>query len=93
MRTTHLTLTTLAMIATLSACSGKTAAKPEEMTTFTTENAATSHCHGDKVVWINLPTGVYHYKGGSWYGHTKHGAYACEKDAVSAGDKASKNGE
>jgi hypothetical protein len=33
---------------------------------------------------------VYHYKGETWYGHTKHGAYACEKEAIAAGDRAAK---
>jgi hypothetical protein len=79
----------LCLVALLTACGGKSS-KPDQMTTYDNESAATSHCHSDKVVWINLPTGVYHYKGETWYGRTKHGAYACEKEAVAAGDHASK---
>jgi|GEM_PF-4811875 hypothetical protein len=39
------------------------------------------------------PSGIYHYKGDRWYGRTKHGAYACEKEAIAAGDRASLNGQ
>jgi hypothetical protein len=38
-------------------------------------------------------SGIYHYKGERWYGRTKHGAYACEKEAIKAGDRASLNGQ
>jgi hypothetical protein len=60
---------------------------------FSTEGAAQAHCPKDVVVWLNIPSGIYHYKGERWYGRTKHGAYACEKEAVAAGDRASENGQ
>jgi hypothetical protein len=60
---------------------------------FDTESAAQAHCPKDVVVWLNIPSGIYHYKGERWYGHTKHGAYACEKEAIKAGDRASENGQ
>jgi hypothetical protein len=60
---------------------------------FSTESAAQAHCPKDVVVWLNIPSGIYHYKGERWYGRTKHGAYACEKDAIKAGDRASLNGQ
>ena len=60
---------------------------------FSTENAAQTHCPKDIVVWLNIPSGIYHYKGERWYGRTKHGAYACEKEAVKAGDRVSLNGQ
>jgi hypothetical protein len=60
---------------------------------FTTEDAAQAHCPRDVVVWLNIPSGIYHYKGERWYGRTKHGAYACEKEAIKAGDRASENGQ
>jgi hypothetical protein len=60
---------------------------------FNTEDAAQSHCPRDTVVWLNIPSGIYHYKGERWYGRTKHGAYACEKEAVAVGDRASLNGQ
>jgi hypothetical protein len=60
---------------------------------FDTESAAQAHCRTDVVVWVNIPSGIYHYQGERWYRRTKHGAYACEKKAIKAGDRASKNGE
>jgi hypothetical protein len=42
---------------------------------FDTESAAQAHCPKDIVVWLNIPSGIYHYKGERWYGSTKHGAY------------------
>lgn len=60
---------------------------------FDTESAAQAHCPKDVVVWLNIPSGIYHYKGERWYGRTKHGAYACEKEAIKAGDRASENGQ
>lgn len=60
---------------------------------FDTESAAQAHCPRDTVVWLNIPSGIYHYKGERWYGRTKHGAFACEKEAIKAGDRASENGQ
>jgi hypothetical protein len=60
---------------------------------FSTEDAAQAHCPRDVVVWLNIPSGIYHYKGQRWYGRTKHGAYACEKEAIKAGDRATENGQ
>jgi len=60
---------------------------------FTTEEAAQAHCPRDVVVWLNIPSGIYHYRGERWYGRTKHGAYVCEKEAIAAGDRASENGQ
>ena len=60
---------------------------------FSTESAAQAHCPKDVVVWLNIPSGIYHYKGERWYGITKHGAYTCEKEAIKAGDRASENGQ
>lgn len=62
--------------------------QPQE---YSTEAAATSHCRGDEVVWLNVKTGVYHSKGTEYYGNTKNGAYTCKKDADAAGDRASKS--
>ncbi len=60
---------------------------------FTTEASAQEHCPRDVVVWLNVPSGIYHYKGERWYGRTRHGAYVCEREAIAAGDRASKNGQ
>jgi hypothetical protein len=60
---------------------------------YDTESQAQQHCPKDNVVWLNLPTMIWHYKGQRWYGRTKHGAYVCEKEAAAAGARATLNGE
>jgi len=60
---------------------------------FTTEQQAQQHCPNDVVVWLNLPTGIYHLKGERWYGRTNSGAYVCEKEADAAGDRETRNGQ
>ncbi len=60
---------------------------------FSTEVAAQQHCPKDTVVWLNLPTMIWHYKGQRWYGNTKHGAYVCEKEAAASDGRATRNGE
>lgn len=62
------------------------------LTLFSTEVSAQNHCPNDVVVWLNLPTGIWHQKGARWYGRTKHGAYVCKKEAIIAGDRGSLNG-
>jgi hypothetical protein len=61
--------------------------------TFTDEAKAQQHCPKDIVVWLNLPTMIWHYKGQRWYASTKHGAYACEKEAGAAGARGTRNGQ
>jgi len=60
---------------------------------FNSEQQAQQHCPGDTIVWLNLPTGVYHFQGQRWYGRTKTGAYVCRKEADVAGDRATRNGQ
>jgi len=60
---------------------------------FDNEAAAQQHCPKDTVVWLNVPTMIWHYKGQRWYGKTKNGAYVCEKEAAASGARATKNGE
>lgn len=60
---------------------------------FPTEEAAQKHCPTDSVVWLNIPTYVWHYKGQRWYGNTKHGAYVCMKEAADEGAHGTKNGQ
>jgi hypothetical protein len=62
-------------------------------TTFTNEQQAQQHCPADTVVWLNLPTGIYHLKGERWYGRTRNGAYVCEAQADRAGDRLTRNGQ
>ncbi len=75
------------LISLISASSAQT------LILFSTEQLAQQHCPSDTVVWLNLPTGVYHFKGERWYGNTKSGAYVCEQDAEQAGDRPTRNGQ
>ena len=60
---------------------------------FSSEDAAQKHCPTDIVVWLNIPTGVFHFKGQRWYANTKSGAYVCKKEAEKEGDRATRNGQ
>jgi type II secretory pathway pseudopilin PulG len=70
-----------------------TSAAQGDLQLFASEAAAQKHCPKDEVVWLNLPSGIYHEKGMRWYGHTKHGAYVCRKEADAAGDRDTRNGQ
>ena len=50
-------------------------------------------CPGDRVVWVNTRTGVYHMEGERWYGRTKQGQFECEKAAKAEGDRETRNGQ
>jgi hypothetical protein len=60
---------------------------------FADESSAKARCPTDTVVWVNLPSKIYHFSGTKNYGTTKRGAYMCEKDAIAAEDRASKTEE
>lgn len=57
---------------------------------FATEAEAKTHCPQDTVVWANTRSKIYHYATSHQYGHTKAGAYMCEKDTAAAGIRAAK---
>lgn len=46
------------------------------------EQDARKHCPDDTVVWLNLSSGVIHYKGQHWYGRTHSGVYACKNEVA-----------
>jgi hypothetical protein len=54
---------------------------------------ATMSCRGDRVVWVNINSGVYHYPGERYFGSTKQGKFICEKDALREGDRPTRNGQ
>jgi hypothetical protein len=60
---------------------------------FQTQTSAQQHCPSDTVVWLNTRSGVYHFQGERYYGNTEQGAFVCERDADTAGDRATKNGQ
>ena len=45
-------------------------------------------CPFEPVVWVNTKSRVYHAAGSRSYGHTRDGAYMCETEAKSAGNRA-----
>jgi hypothetical protein len=45
---------------------------------------------GSAIVWLNIASGIYYYKGDRWYGCTMRGAYTCEREAINAGNRASR---
>jgi len=65
--------------------------KPEGANQFASESQANAHCPRGLVVWANLDSKIYHFAGYHDYGHTKQGAYMCEKDAQAQGMRAAKN--
>ena len=60
---------------------------------FESEELAQRHCPKDTVVWLNVPTHIYHFKGMRWYGRTNSGAYVCRADADKEGDRPTRNGQ
>ena len=57
---------------------------------YRVESEARGHCPADTVVWVNLKSKIYHFTGTKNYGNTKLGAYACEREAIAQGDRASR---
>ncbi len=60
------------------------------------EQRARARCPSDTIVWVNNLTHVYHFPGVSSHGHsycgnTSDGAYMCEADAKSVGNRAAKD--
>jgi hypothetical protein len=81
----------LLVVATLVV--GSTFQATAALTLFRSEGQAQQHCPSDIVVWLNLPTRIYHWKGMRWYGNTKNGAYVCKKDADEDGNRSTLNGQ
>jgi hypothetical protein len=57
---------------------------------FADDASAKASCPTDTVVWVNLPSKIYHFEGTKNYGTTKRGAYMCEKLAIAGENRASK---
>jgi hypothetical protein len=50
-------------------------------------------CPGDKIVWVNTRSGVYHFQGERYFGSTKKGKFICERAADKEGDRPTRNGQ
>jgi hypothetical protein len=68
-----------------------TAIAPAGANQFASEAQAKTRCPTDTVVWVNEKSKIYHFSGHKDYGNTKDGAYMCEKDAMTVGNRAAKN--
>lgn len=66
-------------------------ATPSGANQYAAETQAKARCGSGTVVWVNLNSKIYHFSGHRDYGHTKSGAYMCEKDAMGQGMRAAKN--
>jgi hypothetical protein len=66
-------------------------ATPAGANEFSTEAEAKGRCPSDTVVWVSLPSRIFHFSGTRYYGNTKHGAYMCEGDTAAAGMRGAKN--
>jgi hypothetical protein len=58
---------------------------------YATEAQAKARCGSGTVVWVNLNSKIFHFAGHKDYGHTKSGAYMCERDATGQGMRAAKS--
>ena len=85
-------LNKLLILGTLVVCYFITPSYAVGLTLFSTELSAQQNCPNDEVVWLNLPTGIWHQKGARWYGRTKNGSYVCKQEAEVSGERASLNG-
>jgi len=74
-----------------SAPAAPAATAPTGANQYSTETQAKARCGSDTVVWANLDSKIYHFAGRKSYGHTKSGAYMCERDAMKQGMRAAKN--
>jgi hypothetical protein len=50
-------------------------------------------CPGDKLVWVNTRSHVYHFQGERYFGSTKEGKFVCEQAADKEGDRPTRNGQ
>ena len=73
---------------------GAALARPTRTTAFRTDEREHGALVGPAigtVAWVNARSRVYHFAGTRNNGNTKQGAYMCEADARTAGDRAAMN--
>ena len=64
---------------------GAAATSSGSLAQYSSESDASSKCSGDTVVWANSTSKALHMSGDRYFGKSKHGFYACQKDALAAG--------
>ena len=65
----------------------------EPLAGFSTEKEAQEHCPGGLVVWLDVPTKVYYFRGQQRYGATPNGAYVCRDETKGAGMRATRSSQ
>ena len=48
-------------------------------------------CQGDRIVWVNIPSRIYHLEGERYFGSTKNGKFMCQHAADKEGDRPTRN--
>jgi len=75
---------TLAAIVLLWPPPSLAAASAAPPTSYATEKEAEQRCSGDLVVWLDVPSRIYYFRGQQRYGATKDGGYVCRNEAKGA---------
>jgi hypothetical protein len=78
-------LPVLASVVLLLPSLAMAASPTEPPPTFPTETEAQQHCSGGLVVWLDVPSRIYYYRGQQLYGATDGGAYLYRDEAKRAG--------
>jgi hypothetical protein len=65
---------------------------PNDNQQYPTRAAAEEHCPGEVVVWVDLATRIYYYRGQDRYGSTAQGAYLCQRDVKGGGYRPNRSG-
>jgi len=83
-----------AIFAGMLICGGTAVSAKSSRTSHTSPQTPPSslHCPGDKVVWVNTHSHVYHFDGDARFGNTRHGKFMCQQDADKAGYREPKKG-
>ena len=79
-----------AAVATIALLMGSVPSYAQKI--YSSEAEAKRYCRSP-VVWLNLPTHIYHMQGTKNYGATKAGAFVCQAAADKAGDRPAMNGQ
>jgi hypothetical protein len=68
-------------------------ASPAFAQTICHDPPAGMSCPGDRLVWCNTPSLIYHFQGERYFGCTRTGKFQCEKDAIHDRCRATRNGQ
>jgi hypothetical protein len=60
---------------------------PQAVSTTATDGSTA----GERIVWVNTESHIYHLPHSHWYGKTREGKYMSETDAVAEGDRAAEH--